>query len=158
MNCRKIKEIISTDYIDNELPEKMRLEIELHLHTCSSCRDFKNALVAIAIKPLRSSKTENPPEILWPKIKNTLEQEKQAEVLSELPFTFRSHWLNAAFVISMLLCTALAGNYFATGILNSGPQQSTQDTLELVNNLKLSEFNDMPNEQVETVYTNIIGG
>lgn len=164
MNCKKIRDIVITDYIDNELDEKTRREIEQHLNNCADCRAFEKALLSTVVGPLKNAETVNPPDVLWSRIKNNLEQGKHNNnfmSLGELLSIFRQRWVNTVFVTVMLLLMALAGNYFAAGIWSAVSQQSTVATaanLEIVDNFQLNTFNDMPNEQVEIVYNNVLGG
>lgn len=161
MNCERIRDIIITDYIDHELDEKKQKEIEDHLSNCANCRAFEKALITAVVEPLRNSPAVNLPETLWSKIRNSLEQEEENGYVTLAEgglFACRVKWLNAALVISILLLMAVAGHYLTSGFLNSWSVQSASIHLELVSNLELNEFNDMPNEQVEIVYNNLIGG
>ncbi len=38
MNCNQIRDIIATDYIDNELDEGTLSMIEAHVRSCATCR------------------------------------------------------------------------------------------------------------------------
>ena len=164
MKCSKIRDIIITDYADNELDEKTRREIEQHLNNCAACRAFEQALLSTVVGPLKNAEVVNPPDVLWSRIKNNLEQGKYNNnfmSFGELLSIFRQRWVNMVFVTAMLLLMALAGNYFAAGIWSAVSQQSTVATaanLEIVDNFQLSAFNDMPNEQVEIVYNDVLGG
>jgi hypothetical protein len=131
------------------------------VRSCATCRAYKEALVTLAVKPLRRQDIIEPPETLWLKIQEELEREETDNETVDLGASlevFRRQWLNAALVIGMLLCTILAGNYCVTKILNSASSYPSQATVEFTNNLELTEFSDMPNKQAESVYADMIGG
>ena len=78
MNCNRIKELILTDYMDEEAPVEVQNEVKLHLEICSSCRQFEQSLREIVSQPLRKIEAAHPPEEVWQRIKQTIEEE-QAE-------------------------------------------------------------------------------
>jgi hypothetical protein len=161
MNCKKIQDIIITDYIDNELDGQRQKEIKEHLDNCVACRAFQEALVAMVREPLHNAETAVPPEALWIKIKNRLEQEEENgnyPALEDLFFAFRPKWVNVALVILLFLFTAVAGHYLTTEALVTDSGQPASANSEVTNNLGLSTFNDMPDERVQVAYNNIIGG
>ena len=45
MKCKKIREIILTDYIDGQLNEKQRSSLGLHLAECKGCKEFSTYAV-----------------------------------------------------------------------------------------------------------------
>ena len=161
MNCRKIQSIIITDYLDRELDEQTREEIERHMNGCQACRSYKQRLATRVVEPLRQAARMEPPADLWLRVSEALDKEVVENETIDLGASlvvFRPQWMNAALVIIMLLCTILAGNYCVTSILGSMSRHPAQATVEFANNLELSEFSDIPNEQAKTVYTNITGG
>lgn len=149
MNCSKFREIIITDYVDDQLDERGKQEIDRHLQSCAACRAFAAAVSEIAVDPLRKAKIEEPPAFLWTRIKSHLEQGHNSRGIK---------WLNVIVTSSMFLVMTLTGNYLVSGMLGPAMQQETVTGTEVARQLSLSEFKDMPNEQVETVYNNIIGG
>lgn len=159
MNCSEIRNIIITDYVDNELDAKTRQQIEIHLSHCSECRSFADNVMISAVLPLRNNKKITPPDIIWQNIKSKVKQNNSAggdfSKINIFSF-FRPQWVNIAAVISMILFTSLAGNFFVkkSGFL----QQNQTELIELAENIGFGEFYDMPNEQIEKAYTNIVGG
>lgn len=149
MNCSKFRDIIITDYVDGELDEQGKQEIDRHLQSCAACRSFAAAVSKITVDSLRKAEMEEPPAFLWARIKSHLEQDSHHSGLK---------WLNVVVILSMFLLMALTGNYLVSGMLVATTQQETVASAEVAQQLSLSEFNDMPNEQVEIVYNNIIGG
>ncbi len=149
MKCNKCRDIIITDYVDGELNEQGKLEIDRHLQECDACRTFAAAVLKIAVYPLKQTALEEPPAFLWTRIKSRLEQEPNRSGIK---------WLNVLATLSMFVIMTLAGNYLVSGMLGPVAQQDTVASAEVTRQLSLSEFNDIPNEQVETVYNSIIGG
>lgn len=149
MKCNKYRDIIITDYVDGELDERKKQEIDRHLQDCAACRAFTAAVSAVTIEPLRKTSPEEPPAFLWTRIQSRLEQDHTRS---------RIKWLGVLATLSMFIVMALTGNYLVLGVLSPATQQETVASAEVSRQLSLSEFNDMPNEQVEAVYNSIIGG
>jgi anti-sigma factor RsiW len=149
MNCNKFRDIIITDYVDDELDAQGKQEIERHLQDCAACRAFAAAVSEMAVGPFRKSALEKPPAFLWTRIQSHLEQDRTNRGIK---------WLKVIVTLSMFLVMALAGNYLVSGMLSAVTQQETMAGPEVAQQLSLSEFKDMPNEQVEIAYNDIIGG
>jgi anti-sigma factor RsiW len=149
MKCDKYRDIIITDYVDGELDERGKQEIDRHLRDCAACRAYAAAVSNLAVEPLRTTIPVEPPAFLWTRIRSHLEQE---------PVHGGLKWLNVVATFSMFVVMALAGNYLVSGMLGSPAQQEIVASAEVSQQLSLTEFNDMPDEQVETVYNSIIGG
>ncbi len=150
MKCNKFRDIIITDHVDGELDEQGKQELASHLQECAGCREFAAAVLAVAVDPLRKTTPEEPPAFLWTRLQSRLEQEQ------------RNHsglkWLQVLATSAMFLAMVLTGNYLVSGMVGTTNSQEVVASSEVASQLSLSEFNDMPNEQVETVYNNIIGG
>ena len=155
MKCEKIRDIIITDYIDNELDEAGQAAIDGHLAVCENCRLFEKSLAA-AVKPLRNYETSLPPDFLWSRIKNALEREIAGEYVRFNDFfsIFRPRWISAAAMVSILALTLFAGIFITSDVLNR-PQVKH---VEIADNLELGVFNDIPGEQTEQVYSKYLGG
>ena len=72
MKCDKVKELLATDYMDGELTAEKKSKIDSHLKTCSSCRDFEQALRQVAIEPFRKTQKFKPSPMVWNRIKTGL--------------------------------------------------------------------------------------
>ena len=79
MDCKRIKELITTDYIDRELDEKLMKEIAAHLRVCKECNAFEVSLRKAAIEPFKNIKEIRPPEYLWERIKENIEKENTGQ-------------------------------------------------------------------------------
>ena len=78
MNCKKIQELLMTDYIDGELNEKMQASILEHLATCDRCKRFEENLKEKVINPLKSVEKQYPPYFVWENIKNRIIKDRQS--------------------------------------------------------------------------------
>jgi len=76
MKCKKIRDLIATDYIDGEIDGQLKATIEEHLRTCESCRKFEQDLREMVIAPLKASKRRVPPEAVWENIKERIKNKK----------------------------------------------------------------------------------
>ncbi len=68
MNCKKMKELILTDYVDGRLAGRALEELELHLGSCQDCHALVEELRA-AGKLFRAVGQEEPPSEVWYKIR-----------------------------------------------------------------------------------------
>ncbi len=75
--CKKIQDIIITDYIDGELEGNELKIIEDHLLDCESCRKFaqsaRESMSKIHVKP------KDVPEDLWLSIRSAIENENRSK-------------------------------------------------------------------------------
>jgi hypothetical protein len=75
MECKKIQELLLTDYIDGEAGDALKNEVERHVNICHTCRQFKQSLLKIAIEPFRKAKESKPPDLAWNRIKEAIVKE-----------------------------------------------------------------------------------
>lgn len=75
MECKKIQELLLTDYLDGEASDALQNEIERHVNSCHTCRQLERDLLKTVIEPLRKAKESKPPDFLWNHIKEALEKE-----------------------------------------------------------------------------------
>ena len=76
MNCREIRDMILTDYLDGEQWEERSIEVEKHLTACSACRDFATQVKEKTVLPLQQSKPiQVDEEVIWQNIKAEIETE-----------------------------------------------------------------------------------
>jgi len=79
MNCKKIRDLIITDYIDQEASGSVQKEIQAHLKVCAGCRAFEQALREKVSDPLRKIQAVRPPEIIWQRVQEAIEEEEAAQ-------------------------------------------------------------------------------
>ena len=78
MDCKRIRDLLITDYGDGEANEKVAQEVRQHLSACDSCRHFERQLQRAAVEPLRGIGEMQPPEALWHRISGAIAAERQA--------------------------------------------------------------------------------
>jgi hypothetical protein len=76
MNCKKIRDLITTDYIDLQLSVKLQRQIREHLKGCGQCREFEQALRQAAVEPFKMAKEIRPPDFVWERIREGIEAEE----------------------------------------------------------------------------------
>jgi anti-sigma factor RsiW len=79
MNCKKIKEVLITDFMDDECPDAVQEEVIAHLKACGHCRRFEELLRQKARQPFRAIKAVNPPEEIWQRIKGSIEESQMPQ-------------------------------------------------------------------------------
>jgi len=85
MKCDKIRNIIKTDYIDNELDDLSKAEIERHIDSCNECRRFLQELKNTSINPLRNLQPSEKPDYIWNLVRDRVER-REAPRISLLIF------------------------------------------------------------------------
>ncbi|MBN2483926.1 MAG: zf-HC2 domain-containing protein [Candidatus Omnitrophica bacterium] len=77
MNCKKIKDIIITDYIDGQLTSRIRQQIDGHLDRCEECRAFAQKVKETVVLPFKpAAQPEDPPEFVWERIRSSVQKEE----------------------------------------------------------------------------------
>jgi predicted anti-sigma-YlaC factor YlaD len=84
MNCKKIRDLVITDYIDQEASGSVQKEIQAHLKVCAGCRVFEQALREKISDPLKKVQAARPPEGIWQRIQEAMEKEEAAQSASFL--------------------------------------------------------------------------
>jgi len=78
MNCKHIKKILITDYIDDEADDKIRKNVEEHLKKCESCGRFYEDLKKEAVSPFKEIRDMKVPDEVWDNIRAKIGEEKKA--------------------------------------------------------------------------------
>jgi predicted anti-sigma-YlaC factor YlaD len=148
MDCKRIKELITTDYIDRELDEKLMKEIAAHLRVCKECSVFEESLRKTAIEPFKNIKELKPPEYLWKRIKENIEKENKRQ--EEGLFVYIRSYLQSVFAIPrpifaatavIIVCIILG--IILKGSLNSQHQITDylQDQIDFISSLDVNSSN-----------------
>ncbi len=75
MNCETVRELLLTDYLDNELDPAARAEIEAHLTSCNRCRHDHDIIRKVLHVPAESLAPVLPRRDLWPRIEKKIQEE-----------------------------------------------------------------------------------
>ncbi|HLF18719.1 MAG TPA: hypothetical protein VI749_07495 [Candidatus Omnitrophota bacterium] len=96
MNCKDIRDIILTDFLDGEQWEEKRREIDQHLAGCLACRAFAEEAKEKAVTALQNAKPIRlDEEAIWQNIKNQIEEEAAPAFLSNPLMGFLTHLKDA---------------------------------------------------------------
>ena len=83
MNCKKIQDLILTDYLDDQISEKEKRPIEEHLSHCRFCRDFAAAARKVGAGLFTNLDKVGPPEFVWRRIReNIIAQQRKKETFA----------------------------------------------------------------------------
>lgn len=74
MDCKQIQEMLTSDYLDNELDPTTREQVDRHLEKCPTCRKISENLAAITL-PLHQARKQNVPQDVWPRIQTELRRQ-----------------------------------------------------------------------------------
>jgi predicted anti-sigma-YlaC factor YlaD len=88
MNCKKIQEVIITDYIDEQMTNKAKSLIDQHLARCTACAGYLSSIRKAAVNPFANVSKEIPDQVLWVRIKQTIEEEQQYQLEASLKPNF----------------------------------------------------------------------
>ncbi len=75
MKCKKIKELLLTDYYDNELPEDTVKQLRDHLKICSVCRRLEEEIKTSSLESLKNVIQLEAPQEIWLNIKDGIQQQ-----------------------------------------------------------------------------------
>ncbi len=79
MKCDKVQELILTDYLDGQVNEEQKANIEKHLAGCVHCKEYELAARETVITPFNNTERLSPPEATWDKIRSQIEKEQLQE-------------------------------------------------------------------------------
>ena len=88
MNCKRIQEFLITDYIDGQITNKAKTLIDQHLAHCPACAGYLSSIKKAAINPFVNASKEVPDQVLWARIKQTIEEEQQHQLEASLKPNF----------------------------------------------------------------------
>ncbi len=75
MKCKYVKELILTDYLDEQLGKEQKTQIEKHLTICKGCKEYELLTRTAVVEPFNNLERYNPPEAAWHKIREQIEEE-----------------------------------------------------------------------------------
>jgi anti-sigma factor RsiW len=126
MECHKAQDHLSA-YLDGEVPEELRLEMEAHLKACAACQ-MELALLDRLERAFETLSAPAPPDVA----QRVISQVRRPA----LPW-WRSLSLAASLILGLALGGALAGNFYPNSIYQANGNGSEVLALEDV-------FRDFP--------------
>ncbi len=111
MNCKKIRELVMTDYIDAELGEDLAKKVQSHLNLCEKCRALEESLRKTGLEPFKDLDQARPPDYVWERIKENMEKDRAKEYVFPV-FTGRRHVFAAlTAVAACVIILVITGAY-----------------------------------------------
>ena len=140
MKCEDVQPLM-IDYIDGNLGEDIRKEIEYHIETCDACRKEEEELIKI-FKVISGHEMEQPDESLKANFEAMLRKEiemlRVKDTIKEIPIhsimaeKWSSPWIRIAAAVIILV----AGVWIGTLIRSGSDAGRTQQLSELKNEMK----------------------
>ncbi|MHC4268446.1 MAG: anti-sigma factor family protein [Planctomycetota bacterium] len=146
MKCDKVQELILIDYLDGQVNEEQKTNIEKHLASCVHCKEYELVARETVITPFNNAKRLSPPEATWDKIRNQIEKEQLQERTN--PFADLIRGIKSALHIpkpAFAVATAAIVILVIVTVIKLPSEKivklSTEDQIECIDYL-LGAFND----------------
>ena len=138
MRCKKIQELIKSDYLDGELSQRVKEVVDKHITLCDECRLLEKKLQAQRavfqrIKPLQA------PERVWHNVRDAIYNERLSarasltrsilRRLKDLIFPREPVLAAVNYVLVILIISFVFGN-FVSRRSNQGRQTASESILE----------------------------
>jgi len=79
MNCKKVRELLLTDYLDKQTGLELRTEVEEHLKICPECRRLEDEIRRAIVLPFKDAKGPQAPHYLWLNIKERIAERESSK-------------------------------------------------------------------------------
>jgi anti-sigma factor RsiW len=114
MLCRKIQELLKTDYLDGQANQKQMQDIQDHLALCAKCCQLEKELQSQRAL-FQKAKQQKVPERVWQNIRDAIIREglNEEESLSAGVFTRLRSYLFAPKPVFVLATTLAVAIFFA---------------------------------------------
>lgn len=86
MNCKKVQDLILTDYLDEQSGTELKNVLEDHLSSCFHCREFASVAQKSIIDPFMNAEKVQPADHVWRHIKERIEEEPAPAASRSLAF------------------------------------------------------------------------
>ena len=160
MNCKKIKKNL-VSFLENELPEEQRVEMENHLRICPDCSRLLEEFSQLW-EPLEHRERIQPPPYLWTRLKQRIieYEEGREPVLGWLEGMI--HWARPAVAVAVLLICIFTGyslGNFPRSANGQTAYQVDERTIALeqfFDSYHLSLLDDLSTGSIEATYLDVI--
>lgn len=94
MKCKKVQELILTDYLDDQMKNNKKVRLEEHMARCSACKEFFLAAGKVGNELFSKAGKDEAPELVWRRVKEAVitEQQKKAvfpyKVFEKIKYAF----------------------------------------------------------------------
>ena len=79
MNCKRTRELLLTDYLDQQAGLKLKTEVEGHQKTCPECRRFEEEIRKAIVLPFKDAKGPQAPQSVWLNITERIAQRESSK-------------------------------------------------------------------------------
>lgn len=79
MNCKKIRELLLTDYLDKQTGLELKTEVEGHQKICPECRRLEEEIRRAIVLPFKDAKGPQVPQSLWLNIKERIAERESSK-------------------------------------------------------------------------------
>lgn len=119
MNCKKIQELLKTDYLDGELKENLYQEVEKHLKDCPVCQKLKEELLR-GKELFRNFKYKEVPINIWDSIYEKITEESYINTNLWLGFIKQKRLA----LVTLTIVFFILGSFIFKNILEEKAKQS----------------------------------
>ena len=143
-NCKKIQNLILTDYLDGEMDKSL---VEKHIASCKDCKRFLGIVEKTTVKPLENAKKlELDQDAIWTKIQGQIREEEnesieylpEITIFDQIKQVFFS--LKSAFVVLGLI--VLFYVIFVSNF-NNNKFYLVKDTKDIVDSNTMDSYEDL---------------
>jgi len=144
MNCKEVKKLFAL-FLENEISQDQRAEIEKHLKTCPKCSQLLDEFSQLWTSLDQREKVQASPNF-WIKLQQRIinSKERKSPVMDLVDMLIRFALPAAA----ALMAAIFVGNYLGNFSMPDG--QTLSSELQY-----LTVFNDMPAGSIEEIYFKI---
>ncbi len=124
MRCKKIQELLKSDYLDGESGQRETRDIEDHLAQCLQCRELEKELSGQR-SIFQNSQRQEPPERLWQNIRAAIvaerlnQDEPARESVFERLINLKSAFPRSVFAFSGVFAVFVIAIFFAGVVMNN---------------------------------------
>jgi hypothetical protein len=98
MRCKRVREVLLTDYMDNETTDRLRHKIDKHISACAECRAYKDQIFDTFSHLSLPLRTPFPQEDIWHSIDSEIADKAKAGAKGITVFT--PAWKKGVFVFA----------------------------------------------------------
>ena len=138
MDCRSIKELIATDYLDGQLHESVSRQVRAHIDACPECRAYEDAVRRTSVEPFKNVPSVTPPDFIWARIKDALQTERRQQRLG-IVLHPRPVYAAIAIALCVITATTMAVRWNSQMQMNSYLQEQAEFLSSLDNGVDTFE-------------------
>jgi len=103
MNCKKVRELILTDYLDDQMSAREKEALEQHLAQCQLCKKLASNARKVGDELFADAGRIDPPEFIWHRIKRAVTAGQQKKMSFLENFWVRKQTFAVATALTLVL-------------------------------------------------------